>query len=72
MASWSTILVGAGGDQALGVFRGCKYTDSNSDVIYSASWPNGTVTSDAVAFVVDDPNALFEVQSVTLAQLSRL
>jgi len=32
-------------------------------VIYSAYWPDGTVSSDAVAFVVDDPNALFEVQS---------
>ena len=63
MASTGTILVAAAGDQALGVFRGCKYTDSNGDVIYSAYWTNGTVSSDAVAFVVDDPNALFEVQS---------
>jgi hypothetical protein len=63
MASTGTILVAAAGDQALGVFRGCKYTDSNGDVIFSAYWPDGTVTSDAVAFVVDDPNALFEVQS---------
>ena len=63
MANTGTILVAAAGDQALGVFRGCKYTDSNGDVIYSAYWPNGTVSSDAVAFVVDDPDALFEVQS---------
>ena len=63
MASTGTILVAAAGDQALGVFRGCKYTDSNGDVIFSAYWPDGTVTSDAVAFVVDDPNALFEIQS---------
>ena len=32
-------------------------------MIYSPYWPNGTVTSDAVAFVVDDPNVLFEIQS---------
>lgn len=63
MANTGTILVAAAGDQALGVFRGCKYTDSNGDVIFSAYWPDGTVTSDAVAFVVDDPNALFEIQS---------
>jgi len=63
MANTGTILVAAAGDQALGVFRGCKYTDSNGDVIYSAYWPDGTVSSDAVAFVVDDPDALFEVQS---------
>jgi len=63
MASTGTILVAAAGDQALGVFRGCQYTDSSGDVIFSPYWPDGTVTSDAVAFVVDDPNALFEVQS---------
>ena len=63
MANTGTILVAAAGDQALGVFRGCQYTDSSGDVIYSPYWPDGTVTSDAVAFVVDDPNALFEIQS---------
>jgi hypothetical protein len=39
MTSAGTILVAAAGDLALGVFRGCKYTDSNGDVIYSAYWP---------------------------------
>ncbi len=63
MTNTGTILVAAAGDQTLGVFRGCQYTDSSGDVIYSPYWPDGTVTSDAVAFVVDDPNALFEVQS---------
>ena len=63
MANTGTILVAVAGDQALGVFRGCQYTDSSGDVIYSPYWPDGTVTSDAVAFVVDDPDALFEVQS---------
>ena len=63
VANTGTILVAAAGDQALGVFRGCQYTDSSGDVIYSPYWPDGTVTSDAVAFVVDDPDALFEVQS---------
>ena len=32
-------------------------------MIYSSYWPDGTVSADAVAFVVDDPNSLFEVQS---------
>jgi len=63
MANTGTILVAAAGDQLLGVFRGCRYTNSSGEVIYSSYWPNGTVSSDAVAFVVDDPNALFEVQS---------
>tara|TARA_R100000458_G_C8250591_1_gene227616 strand:+ start:353 stop:931 length:579 start_codon:yes stop_codon:yes gene_type:complete len=63
MMNTGTILVAAAGDQLLGVFRGCKYTNSSGEVIYSSYWPDGTVSSDAVAFVVDDPNALFEVQS---------
>jgi len=63
MANTGTILVAAAGDQLLGVFRGCRYTNSSGEVIYSSYWPDGTVSSDAVAFVVDDPNALFEVQS---------
>ena len=63
MTSAGTILVAGAGDQLLGVFRGCKFTNSSGEVIFSAHWPNGTVTSDAVAFVVDDPNALFEVES---------
>ena len=64
MLNTGTVLVaGATDNPVLGVFRGCQYTDASGDVIYSSYWPNGTVTSDAVAFVVDDPNALFEVQS---------
>ena len=63
MMNTGTILVAAAGDQLLGVFRGCRYTNASGEVIYSAYWPDGTVSSDAVAFVVDDPNALFEVQS---------
>lgn len=63
MMNTGTILVAGAGDQLLGVFRGCRYTNASGEVIYSPYWPNGTVSSDAVAFVVDDPNALFEVQS---------
>lgn len=63
MMNTGTILVAAAGDQLLGVFRGCRFTNSSGEVIYSPYWPDGTVSSDAVAFVVDDPNALFEVQS---------
>ena len=63
MANTGTILVAAAGDLLLGVFRGCRYTNASGEVIYSSYWPDGTVSSDAVAFVVDDPNSLFEVQS---------
>ena len=63
MVNTGGIAVAAAGDLLLGVFQGCRYTDSAGEVIYSPYWPTTTVSSDAVAFVVDDPNALFEVQS---------
>ena len=63
MVNTGGIAVAAAGDLLLGVFQGCRYTDSAGDVIYSSHWPTTTASADAVAFVVDDPNALFEVQS---------
>lgn len=63
MVSTGGIAVAAAGDVLLGVFQGCRYTNSAGDVIYSPYWPTTTASSDAVAFVVDDPNATFEVQS---------
>ena len=48
----------------VGVFVGCSYTDPNTNqVVYSQLWPTGTVASDAMAFVVDDPNVLFTIQA---------
>lgn len=48
----------------LGVFMGCSYTDpSTGQITFSNMWPTGTVASDALAFVVDDPQALYVVQA---------
>ena len=48
----------------LGVFVGCSYTDpSTNQLTFSNMWPTGTVASDALAFVVDDPQALYVVQA---------
>jgi hypothetical protein len=48
----------------VGVFVGCSYTDPNTNqVVYSQLWPTGTVASDAMAFVVDDPSVLFTIQA---------
>ena len=48
----------------LGVFMGCSYTDpSTGQVTFSNMWPTGTVASDALAFVCDDPQALYVVQA---------
>jgi len=49
-----------------GVFVGCTYTDpSTKQPRWSQYWPTGTVASDAQAYVVDDPDALFKVTAVS-------
>ena len=57
----------------VGVFVGCTYTDPGSNqVVFRQNWPTGTVTADAVAYVVDDPAVIFQVQAngaVTAAAL---
>ena len=63
MLNTGTILVAGAGDEALGIFRGCKFTNSSGDVVFSSHYPDGTVSTDIVAFVEDDPNAVFEIQS---------
>lgn len=46
----------------VGVFMGCQYTDPSTKQPRNAQyWPSGTVASDAVAYVVDDPMAQFQV-----------
>ena len=48
----------------VGVFVGCTYTDPGSNqVVFRQNWPTGTVTADAVAYVVDDPAVIFQVQA---------
>ena len=59
-----------------GVFVGCQYTDPSTKQPRNAQyWPAGTVASDAVAYVVDDPYALFKVvvcsSGTTVASLGR-
>lgn len=50
----------------VGVFVGCRYTDPNLGYeLYSQYYPSGTVASDIVAYVVDDPDALFKVAVVS-------
>lgn len=48
----------------VGIFMGCTYTDPNLGyVLHSTMWPANTVASDAMAYVVDDPNVLFAIQA---------
>ena len=54
----------------VGVFVGCTYTDPNTkQKLFSQYWPSGTVASDAMAYVVDDYDCVFQIQADdTLAQ----
>ena len=59
MTNTGTILVSAAGDESIGVFRGCTFTNSSGDTVFSSHYPDGTVSSDIVAFVIDDPDAVY-------------
>lgn len=47
----------------IGVFIGCTYTDSAMGWLTKQQWVSGTIASDAMAYVVDDPDAIFQVQA---------
>lgn len=48
----------------IGVFVGCTYTNpSTKQLTFAQYFPTGTVASDAMAYVVDDYNTLFQVQA---------
>jgi hypothetical protein len=48
----------------VGVFVGCSYTNpTTKQKQFAQYWPTGTVAADAVAYVVDDPSAVFKVVS---------
>jgi len=46
---------------AAGVFVGCEYVNAQGQVIHSQYYPTGT-TGVVKAYVVDDPNVLFQAQ----------
>lgn len=57
------IEVGATGARLLGVFMGCRFTDTDGSYKIQDSWPASQVASDAVASVIADPNVVFGIQS---------
>lgn len=54
----------------IGVFVGCTYTDPNLKYkVFRQYWPASTVATDAFAYVVDDPNVVYQAQADdTMAQ----
>jgi len=62
-ADATTNNLGGSGVGAIGVFVGCEYTNAQGQTIFSQYYPSGTANGgDIVAYVVDDPNALFQAE----------
>ena len=55
---------------SIGIFMGCKYTDSStSQMTFNQTWPADMAASDAAAYVLIDPDVLFKMQGdATIAQ----
>ena len=50
----------------VGVFLGCSFTNpTTKQPLQAQYWPANTVASDAVAYVADDPDQLFQVAAVS-------
>lgn len=47
----------------IGVFIGCAYTDASLGYVNRAQWTASTVAADALGYVVDDPDAIFQIQA---------
>jgi len=48
----------------VGVFLGCAFTSPTLKYFLNSQyWPTGTVASDAMAYVCDDPDTLFQIQA---------
>ena len=54
--------VGTANTGIVGVFVGCSYTNAQGQIIYAQYYPTGT-TGVIQAYVVDEPNVVFPVQS---------
>ena len=64
-ADATTNNLGGNGVGAIGVFVGCEYVNAQGQLIHSMYYPTGYVAPSGTAikaYVVDDPNVLFQVQ----------
>jgi hypothetical protein len=54
---------GTTGVGAIGVFVGCEYVNSSGQLVQAQFYPSGTANGGTIkAYVVDDPNVLFQAQ----------
>ena len=49
------------GGYKLGVFVGCQYVNTQGQTVQSNFYPGSSAASNAIAYVVDDPYAVFKV-----------
>lgn len=64
-ADLTTNNLGGSGVGAIGVFMGCEYVNAQGQLIHSQYYPSGYAAPSGTqikAFVVDDPNVLFQAQ----------
>lgn len=52
---------------SIGVFVGCQYVNSQGEQKFSKFWPASTTATEIKAFVIDDPDVIFEIQMSTVA-----
>ena len=58
----------AAGAELIGIFYGCEYTDpTTSKPTWSNYYPGGIAADDIKAYVIDDPNVVYEVKCNTSA-----
>jgi len=63
---------GAATTQVAGVFQGCKYLSlSQGRTVWSPYWPGSDANGDVIAYVIDSPDALFQVQSGTASAVTQ-
>ena len=53
----------AGEVNNIGVFAGVSYTASDGSYVYSQYWPTGTVATDIIAYIYDDPYIVYRIMS---------
>ena len=53
----------AGTAPVVGIFMGCEFTSvSNKSRVWRNYWPGSDAVGDVIAYIINDPNAQFEVQ----------
>ena len=62
-ANGSIDIGSSAGAEILGIFNGCEYTDpTTGKPTFSNHYPGSIAAADIKAFVIDDPNVVFEVK----------